>query len=266
METPHAIVDVEGAKELEVKHGAISIRNLSFFYNKDKKVFDGFNLDIAAGKKIALVSRSGAGKTTLTKLLLRLYNIEPGSIFIDDQDIMNATIASLREAISYVPQDPVLFHRSLRDNIAYGKPDATDQEIIEASKKARCDSFISKLPEKYDTFVGERGVKLSGGERQRVAIARAILEDNPILVLDEATSSLDSESEHHIQEALQELMKKKTAIVVAHRLSTINMMDEIIVIEHGKIGERGTHDELLKKDKGHYAMLWGLQSGGYDEA
>ncbi len=265
MNTPHEIVDLPGAKELQVKRGEIEIKNLTFEYNKGKPIFENFDLHIPANKKVAFVSRSGEGKSTLTKLLMRLYNVPENTVFIDKQDIMKATLRSLREAISFVPQEPVLFHRTLAENIAYGKPDATMEEIIAASKKAHCHEFISRLPEQYETFVGERGVKLSGGERQRVAIARAILEDNPILILDEATSSLDSESEHLIQEALKALMKNKTAIVIAHRLSTINQMDEIIVIVKGKITERGTHNELLKKDKGHYRMLWEIQSGGYEE-
>lgn len=265
MNTPHEIVDLPGAKELKVHKGEISIRKLTFGYMKEKPIFENFNLLIPANRRVAFVSRSGEGKSTLTKLLMRLYNVPENTVFIDDQDIMGATLSSLRGAISFVPQEPVLFHRSLAENIAYGKPDATMEEIIAAAKKAHCHAFISRLPEKYETFVGERGVKLSGGERQRVAIARAILEDNPILILDEATSSLDSESEHFIQEALKILMKNKTTIVIAHRLSTINQMDEIIVIEKGTITERGTHDELLKKEKGHYRMLWEIQSGGYEE-
>lgn len=264
MNVEHEIKDSPDAKDIVIGKGEISIRDLTFGYSDERIIFKNFNLQIHAGSKVALVSRSGEGKSTLTKLLMRLYNVPVGTVFIDGQDIMKATLHSLRRSISFVPQEPILFHRTLKENIAYGKPDATMEEIIDASKKAHCHEFISLLKEGYDTFVGERGVKLSGGERQRVAIARAILEDSPLLILDEATSSLDSESEHYIQEALKVLMKGKTSIVIAHRLSTINQMDEIIVLEKGKITERGTHSELLKKDKGHYRMLWEIQSGGYE--
>lgn len=265
METKHDIVDVEGAKPLKLSEGQIDIKNLTFTYDKGRTIFENFYLNIPAKRKVAFVSRSGEGKSTLTKLIMRLYNVPEGTVFIDGQDVMKVTLESLRKSVSFVPQDPILFHRTLADNIKYGKPNATMEEIIDASKKAHCHEFISRLPEGYNTFVGERGVKLSGGERQRVAIARAILEDSPILILDEATSSLDSESEHLIQEALKVLMKDKTSIVIAHRLSTINQMDEIIVIEKGTITERGTHEQLLKKDGGHYRMLWEIQSGGYEE-
>jgi ATP-binding cassette, subfamily B, bacterial len=264
LKIPHEVQDVEGAKNLIVSEGKIDIKNLDFAYNKDKIVFDDFSLLIEPGRKIALVSKSGEGKSTLMKLLLRLYNIEEGMIFIDDQDIMNVTLHSLRKSISLVPQDPILFHRTLAENIKYGKQDATFEEIVEASKKAHCHEFIEQLPEKYDTFVGERGIKLSGGERQRVAIARAILENAPILILDEATSALDSESEHLIQEALKELMKNKTTIAIAHRLSTIIQMDEIIVIEKGRVKERGTHSNLLRNDTSHYKKLWEIQAGGFE--
>lgn len=265
MHTPLEIVDKPGAKPLKTTEGKIEVKNLTFGYLKDTPVFNNFSLEIQAGRKIALVSRSGEGKSTLTKLLMRMYNVPENTIFIDGQDIMQVQQESLRRSISFVPQDPVLFHRSLADNIAYGKQSATMDEIIEASKRAHCHEFISKLPDGYNTFVGERGVKLSGGERQRVAIARAILENAKILILDEATSALDSESEHLIQEGLKELMKQKTSIVIAHRLSTINQMDEIIVIEKGSITERGTHAQLLEKPKGHYRMLWDIQAGGFEE-
>lgn len=274
LNTPHAVQDVPGAKELVVKKGKIDIRHLQFSYNEEEgveshedkstaTVFSDFSLSIPAGRKVALVSRSGEGKSTLTKLLLRYYNVPLGSIFIDNQDIMQVTQDSLRRAISFVPQEPILFHRTLRENITYGNPDASEEEMVAAAQKAHCHTFISNLPQGYDTYVGERGVKLSGGERQRVAIARAILENAPILILDEATSSLDSEAERYIQEALAELMKGKTTIVIAHRLSTIVQMDEIIVIENGEITERGTHAELSRKKKGHYKMLWEIQAGGF---
>jgi ABC-type multidrug transport system fused ATPase/permease subunit len=205
---------------------------------------------------------SGAGKSTVTKLLLRLYDPTKGSISIDGQDIAAVTQQSLRESISYVPQKATLFHRSLMENIRYGRLDATDEEVLQAAQKAHAHEFISQLPEGYDTLVGERGVKLSGGERQRIAIARAILKNAPILVLDEATASLDSENEHLIQEALQVLMKGKTVLVIAHRLSTIMNMDRIVVMEQGRVVTEGTHTQLLK-DGGTYARLWNIQAGGF---
>lgn len=262
---PHQIVDTSNATPLRVSEGKIEFKNLTFAYDNGKNVFRNFSLEIPAKKKIALVSRSGSGKTTLTRLLLRLYDVPEYTTFIDNQDIMHVTLESLRSHIAYVPQEPMLFHRTLAENIAYGNQNASMEQIIAASKKAHCHEFISKLPEGYKTYVGERGVKLSGGERQRVAIARAILKNSPIIILDEATSSLDSESEKLIQDALQELMKDKTAIVIAHRLSTISAMDEIIVIEHGRITERGTHKQLLKHDRGHYKNLWDIQAGGFEE-
>lgn len=264
LQTSHEVTDNSAAKPIVITQGEIEIRNLTFGYGTGKNVFQNFSLHIPANRKIALVSRSGSGKSTLIKLLLRLYNIPEETIFIDGQDIMKVQQVSLRKGISFVSQEPVLFHRTLAENIAYGKPDATRDEVIEASKKAHCHEFIITLPEGYDTYVGERGIKLSGGERQRVAIARAILEDSHILILDEATSSLDSESEGYIQESLKQLMANKTAIVIAHRLSTIIQMDEIVVIENGRITERGTHTELLKNATGHYKNLWEIQSGGYE--
>jgi ATP-binding cassette, subfamily B, bacterial len=194
---------------------------------------------------------------------LRFYEVSGGSIEIDGQDIKYSTLDSLREHISFVPQEPILFHRSLMENIRYGRRDATDDEVIAAAKLAHCDEFISGLTQGYDTLVGERGIKLSGGERQRIAIARAILKNAPILILDEATSSLDSESEHLIQDALDTLMKGKTVIVIAHRLSTIRKMDRIIVLEQGSVLEEGTHDSLLKQETSLYKKLWGLQAGGF---
>jgi ABC-type multidrug transport system fused ATPase/permease subunit len=220
-------------------------------------------LEIPGGQKVALVGPSGAGKTTFVRLLLRLFDVKGGSITVDGQDISDATLDSLHRAIALVPQDPVLFHRTLLENIRYGRSDATDEEVYEAARLAHCDEFIDAFPEKYATYVGERGVKLSGGERQRIAIARAILKDAPILILDEATSSLDSRSEFLIQDALDSLMKGKTAIVIAHRLSTIRKMDRILVIEGGAIKEDGSHDELLKKPESLYRKLWELQAGGF---
>ncbi len=260
--TPHEITDTKGALPLEVKGGEITITDLVFGYGDLPPVYDKLSLHIPSGQKIALVGHSGSGKSTFVKLLMRLHDQRGGVIAIDGQDIRLITQQSLRKAIAYVPQDPVLFHRTLLENIQYGRRDATEEETISAATLAHCSEFIEKLPKKYDTFVGERGVKLSGGERQRVAIARAILKKAPILILDEATSSLDSHSEALIQDAMNSLIKGKTTIVIAHRLSTIKMMDRILVFDKGKIVEDGTHDELLEK-KGIYAELWSHQSGGY---
>ena len=206
---------------------------------------------------------SGAGKTTLIRLILRLYNPTSGKILIDGQDIGHVTLNSLMQSISLVPQDPILFHRSLLENIRYGKLEATDEEVMEAGRLAHCDDFVRDLPQGYNTYVGERGIKLSGGERQRVAIARAILKNAPILILDEATSSLDSHSESLIQDALVTLMKGKTTIVIAHRLSTIRKMDRVIVFDGGKVIEEGEHESLIKKKGSLYAKLWALQAGGF---
>jgi ATP-binding cassette subfamily B protein len=252
-------------KTLQVKNGGIVFNNVGFTHDGDKKrLFDGFDLEIAPGERVGLVGRSGSGKTTLTRLLLRFSDIEAGEIAIDGQNITDVTQQSLRKAVAYVPQEPMLFHRTLSENIAYGKPKATKEEIREAAKQANALDFIEKLPEKFDTLVGERGVKLSGGQRQRIAIARAILKNAPILVLDEATSALDSESEKLIQDALEKLMKGRTSIVIAHRLSTIAKLDRIVVLEDGSIQEEGTHAALLQQ-KGIYAKLWSHQSGGFIE-
>lgn len=264
MELPHAVADLPHAKKLQVSSGAIVADNVMFTFNKGKSILEEFSLTIAGGERVALVGPSGAGKSTITKLLLRLYDIQEGSITIDGQNIAEVTQDSLREAVAFVPQEPVLFHRSLMDNIRYGRLDASDEEVLEASKKAHCHEFISQLPDGYNTHVGERGVKLSGGERQRVAIARAILKNAPILILDEATSSLDSESEHLIQEALDVLMQGKTVVVIAHRLSTIMKMDRIIVVQDGRVVDSGSHSELLAKD-GLYQKLWNIQAGGFIE-
>jgi len=260
---PHEIKDISGAKELDVRAGEIKFKDLTFSFNKDRKVLSDINLIIKSGEKVALIGPSGAGKTTFVRLLLRLYSVTSGEILIDGQDISRISQESLRKNISMVPQDPILFHRTLAENISYGKRGATKKEIENAAKLAHCDEFIKDLPQGLDTFVGERGIKLSGGERQRVAIARAILKNAPILVLDEATSSLDSNSEMLIQDALNNLMKDKTVIVIAHRLSTIQKMDRIIVVDDGKIIEQGSHQELLKNEYSLYKKLWELQAGGF---
>jgi len=261
--TSHGIQDRSDASKLIVDGGKIEFKDVGFAYHGKRKIFEKFNLSITPGERVALIGPSGGGKTTIVKLLFRFFDIQSGEISIDDQDISAVTQESLRDALALVPQEPILFHRSLLDNIAYGNPNASREEIIKAAKLAHCHEFISKFPEQYSTFVGERGVKLSGGERQRVAIARAILKNAPILVLDEATSSLDSESEYYIQDALKNLMKDKTTIVIAHRLSTIMQMDRIIVIEKGRIKEEGKHEELLKVNQGTYQKLWQIQAGGF---
>lgn len=263
LDTPHEIQDKRNASALRVKKGAIDFADVTFYYHKTRKIMERFNLSVAGGERIALVGPSGAGKSTIIKLLLRMHDVSGGDILIDGQKIHGVTQESLHKAVSLVPQDPILFHRTLMENIRYGKPDATEKEVVAAAKAAHCHEFIDAFPEKYNTYVGERGVKLSGGERQRVAIARAILRNAPILVLDEATSSLDSESEKLIQDALETLMKEKTVIVIAHRLSTIMQMDRIIVVDEGEIVEQGTHTQLVHKKNGMYHGLWKVQAGGF---
>jgi len=260
---PHEITDTAIAGQLLVKKGEVEFRELNFAFNETRKVLENINLIIKPGEKIALVGPSGAGKTTFVRLLLRLYIPTSGKVLVDGNDISKVTQDSLRESIAMVPQDPVLFHRTLADNIGYGKVNATQEEIKKAAKLANCDEFIKSLPYGLQTFVGERGIKLSGGERQRVAIARAILKDAPILILDEATSSLDSHSEMLIQDALSTLIKGKTTIIIAHRLSTIQKMDRIIVIDEGKVIEEGSHTDLLAKKDSLYHKLWTLQAGGF---
>ncbi len=262
LELPYAVRDRRGAKELVVRRGAIAFQNISFSFQRTRVVLDRFALRITPKEKVALVGPSGAGKSTITKLLFRFYDVDRGTITIDGQDIASVTQESLRQSIALVPQEPILFHRTLMENIRYGRRDATDEQVIAAAKRAHCHEFITACSEGYETYVGERGVKLSGGERQRVAIARAILKDAPILVLDEATSSLDSESEKLIQDALRTLMAEKTVIVIAHRLSTIMLMDRIVVVERGKVTAMGTHDELLRAG-GTYQRLWDIQAGGF---
>ncbi len=255
------IADESTAPPLTVSEGGIAITDLSFTYDQ-KPIFEAFNLSIAPGQRVGLVGPSGAGKSTLVSLLLRQHDIDSGTIAIDGQNIATVQQDSLREAIAVVPQEPALFHRTIRENIAYGKPGATDEEIIAVAKKAQAHDFIMALTDGYDTLVGERGVKLSGGQKQRVAIARAMLKNAPILILDEATSALDSESEVAIQKALHVLMAGKTVIAIAHRLSTLREMDRIIVLEAGAIVEDGTH-ETLKQFGGTYQRLWDHQAGGF---
>ena len=257
------VVDVQGAKKLEISKAEVNFNDITFKHKDAKEaIFQDFSLMIESGKRIGLVGMSGSGKTTLTKLLLRFADVSKGEILIDGQNVRNLTQTSLREAVAYVPQESSLFHRTIFDNIAYGKPGASKEEVLKAAKLANADEFIQKLPDGYETMVGERGMKLSGGQRQRIAIARAILKDAPILVLDEATSALDSESEALIQEALGNLMKGRTSMVVAHRLSTIAGLDKIVVLDDGKIVEQGTHAELLTQG-GEYQKLWSRQSGAF---
>ncbi|WGV98636.1 ABC transporter ATP-binding protein [Vibrio sp. YMD68] len=264
---PVDIVDTPEAKPLKVPHGGISFEDVSFHYGENKGVISHLNLDIKPGEKVGLVGRSGAGKSTLVNLLLRFHDVESGKIKIDGQVISDVTQDSLRSNIGMVTQDTSLLHRSIRDNILYGNPDATEEELIKATKQAHADTFIQDLTDPfgntgYDAQVGERGVKLSGGQRQRVAISRVLLKDAPLLVLDEATSALDSEVEAAIQESLNELMEGKTVIAIAHRLSTIAAMDRLIVLDQGTIVEQGSHQELISQ-KGIYAQLWAHQTGGF---
>lgn len=265
LDEPLLVADYPNAPELRVTAGRIDFEGVGFRYadaDERDRVFDDFTLKIPAGQRVGLVGRSGSGKTTLTTLLLRLEDLTRGRILIDGQDIAHVTQTSLRRQVAYVAQEPMLFHRSIRENIAYGRPEASDAEVERAAREANAWEFIERLPDGLDTEVGERGVKLSGGQRQRVAIARAILMDAPILVLDEATSALDSESERLIQDAFENLMRGRTAIVVAHRLSTVASLDRIVVLSHGAIVEDGTHEELVAAG-GEYASLWSRQTGSF---
>ena len=268
LDEPLLVADAPGAPDLHVTAGTIDFENLGFAYRdatQGEKVFDSLDLHIPAGQRVGLVGRSGSGKTTLTKLLLRLDDVQEGHVLIDGQDASKCAQQSLRRQVAYVPQEALLFHRSIRENIAYGRPDATDEQIRRAAQQANALEFIDRLPHGMDTMVGERGVKLSGGQRQRVAIARAILADCPILVLDEATSALDSESEALVQDALENLMHGRTSLVVAHRLSTVAALDRIVVLRDGHIVEDGTHDELVAAG-GEYAGLWDRQTGAFLES
>lgn len=262
IQEPHGIVDPPGALPLKVSRGRIAFDHVTFNYLKGKSFFKDKNLVIEAGEKVGLVGFSGSGKTTFVHLILRYFDIDSGKILIDGQDIAKVTQESLRSQIALIPQDASLFHRTLLENIRYGRLEASDEEVFAAARQAHADEFIEKSPEKYATLVGERGIKLSGGQRQRIAIARAILKDAPILILDEATSALDSVTENLIQESLQNLMQGRTSIVIAHRLSTVSGMDRILVFKDGMIVEEGTHDSLLAEE-GHYATMWRMQAGGF---
>ncbi|MBL8638315.1 MAG: ABC transporter ATP-binding protein [Alphaproteobacteria bacterium] len=259
---PVGVEDKEGARKFSPESGEIEFKNISFVYDSGHQVFSDFNLTIPKAQKIGLVGLSGAGKTTLCQLLLRNYNLKSGEIIIGGQNIAEVTQDSLRQKIAVIPQDPSLFHRSLRENILYGRPEASEEEVIAAAKAAQAHDFILATQSGYDTMVGERGVKLSGGQRQRIAIARAILKDAPFLILDEATSSLDSDTERLIQSALVAAMEGRTTIVIAHRLSTLARMDRLVVLREGVIIEDGTLDQLVARG-GHFAYLWNLQAGGF---
>lgn len=259
---PLEITDIPCAKELHLTAGNIQFERVDFGYKEGMPLFHSKSVTISAGQKVGLVGYSGSGKTTFVNLILRLYDVQGGRILIDGQDIAAVTQDSLRAHIGMIPQDSSLFHRTLMENIRYGKIDATDADVIEAAKRAHAHDFIEKLPEGYESLVGERGIKLSGGQRQRIAIARAVLKNAPILILDEATSALDSVTEHIIQAVILDLMKNKTSLVIAHRLSTLLHMDRILVFDRGRIVEEGAHDELMKKE-GVYKTLWDAQVGGF---
>lgn len=257
------VFDSQNAIELVVKKPVIYFKNLTYGYREDNLIFNNFNLSIKAGERIGLVGHSGAGKSTLINLLLKVFNPDDGEILVDDKNIADVTFDSLRENIALIPQDPMLFHRTIFENISYGKLNASKEEVIEAAKKAYIHDFIANLPDAYETLVGERGIKLSGGQRQRIAIARAILKNAPILILDEATSSLDSETESQIQNSINLMLEQNnvTVIAIAHRLSTIKHLDRIVVMDNGRIVEDGSFDELISKN-GRFKELWNHQVNG----
>ena len=258
---PIEVTDKDNAPELDVKHGKIELKNVSFGY-KNRPVLRGLTLTIKPGERVGIVGPSGSGKTTLVNLLMRFYDVKRGAILVDGVDIRDVKQQSLRENISFIPQDPAMFNRTIAENIAYGRPDASLTEIKRAARFASADKFIASTEKKYDTLVGDRGIKMSGGQRQRIAIARAFLKDAPILILDEATSALDSETEVAIQKSFEKLSHNRTTIAIAHRLSTLRNMDRIVVLDHGRIIESGTHKSLLRRG-GEYARLWKMQSGGF---
>lgn len=260
---PHEIIDSDHAKPINIKHGGIRFENVTFHYEHSAPIFNNLSIKINPGEKVGLVGYSGGGKSTFIKLILRLCGTQQGHILIDGQDIKQVTKDSLRQQIATIPQETDLFHRTIMENIRFAKIDATDDEVIEAAKKAKCHEFIVNLPNQYHSLVGERGIKLSGGQKQRIAIARAFLKNAPILLLDEATSSLDSVTERYIQESLHEVMLNRTTIVIAHRLSTLKDMDRILVFENGKIVEDGSLDLLLKNKTGHFYKLWNMQAEGF---
>jgi len=260
--TPPAVADPIAPEPLRPQASDIRFEHVRFAHTGGPPLFTGLDLTVPSGTRLGLVGRSGGGKSTLTRLLLRMMDVNDGQILIGGQDISKLRQTDLRSLIAYVPQDPAMFHRTLRDNIAFARPHATDAEIYQAAQAAHVTEFADALPDGFDTMVGERGVKLSGGQRQRVALARAVLRDAPILLLDEATSALDSESEILVQQALWRLMEGRTALVVAHRLSTVAHMDQLVVLDRGQVAEKGTHQELIRLD-GIYARLWQHQSGGF---
>ncbi len=263
MRVPHEIINIPGALPIEVTRGEIKFQNVTFQYTDNKHLIQNLNLTILPGQKVGLVGHSGAGKSTCVKLILRLIDPQSGAVFIDNQDIKSITLNSLRKHISTIPQETELFHRTIMENIRFAKLDASDAEVIDAAKKARCHDFIMQLPDKYNSLVGERGIKLSGGERQRVSIARAFLKNSPILLLDEATSSLDSITENYIKDSLHDVMNGKTTVVIAHRLSTLKDMDRILVFVEGKIVEDGSLQDLLQDKQSQLSKLWQMQSEGF---
>ena len=259
---PFGITDIKDAKDLSISKGEIEFKNVCFTYQSAVTVFNDISVKINSGEKVGLVGLSGSGKSTFVNLLMRFYDINSGEILVDDNNIAKITRHSLRKNIAMIPQEPTLFHRTLMENIRYGRLNASDEEVLQASIKAHCHEFITQLKEGYDSLVGERGIKLSGGQRQRIAIARAILKNAPILVLDEATSALDSVTEQHIQDSFNQIMQKSTTIVVAHRLSTLMGMDRILVFKQGKVVEDGSMKDLIEQN-GHFAKLWHEQKNGF---